>query len=280
MSLISPTIDKVDSSVKRNHPCFYAESKGRFGRIHLPVAPSCNIQCSYCRRDQDCPHENRPGVSSGIITPEEALARLVNSLKEMTYISVAGIAGPGDAFSEPILTLKTFELIRRKDIKTNLCVSSNGFNVLDHVPSLSDLKVQFVTITINTIDPGIGTVLYDHVNTTRGKLKGVQASELLIERQLATVSALKASGFTVKVNTVVLPGINDHHIPFLAKRMQGIGVDLMNLIPLIPLPATSMANLSPPSPLIMNKLRQLAGHYVPQMSHCQRCRSDAAGLFH
>lgn len=269
---------KIIPDAERNHPCFYSESKGRFGRIHLPVAPSCNIQCVYCRRDHDCPHENRPGVTSGVISPEEALDRLEHVLKEMPFISVAGIAGPGDAFCEPELTLETFDRIRRKGLKIALCVSSNGLNLHDYVQPLLELKVQFATVTINTIDPGIGTFLYKKVKTDYGEITGREASEWLIDKQIEAVSSLKAARFIVKVNSVIVPGVNDHHIPFLSKRMHGLGVDLMNLIPLIPLPGTDTAELASPHPAVMKKLRKLAGQYVPQMHHCRRCRSDAAGL--
>jgi nitrogen fixation protein NifB len=88
-------------ALAHNHPCFCAESKGHFGRIHLPVASHCNIHCAYCRRDHDCLHENKPGVTKGGISPEEALERLEKVLIEMPYITVAGIAGPGDAFCKP-----------------------------------------------------------------------------------------------------------------------------------------------------------------------------------
>ena len=269
---------RIISAAKREHPCFYAESKGRFGRIHLPVAPSCNIQCAYCRRDHDCPHENRPGVTSGVISPEAALERLEKALEEMPFISVAGIAGPGDAFCEPELTLETFERIRRKGLEIALCVSSNGLNLTDYIPHLLELKVHFVTVTVNAIDPGIGAMLYHKVKTGHGTITGLEASEWLIDKQMEAVSLLKSARFIVKVNSVVVPGINDDHIPFMAKRMQRLGVDLMNLIPLIPLPDTPMAEREPPTPAEMKKIRRLAQQYVPQMHHCKRCRSDAVGL--
>lgn len=265
-------------SLEPKHPCFYSEAKGRFGRVHLPVAPGCNIQCAYCRRDSDCPHENRPGVTSRVISPEQALDRLEDALEKMPYISVAGIAGPGDAFCEPERTLETFQLIRKKGWNISLCVSSNGLNLSNHIHDLLELKVHFVTVTINAIDPEIGALLYHEVKTAHGSIRGREAAGLLIEKQLEAVSSLKAAGFIVKVNSVVIPGVNDHHIPFIAKRMQGFQVDLMNLIPLIPLPGTSMSETSPPCPSEMKKLRRLAERHVPQMHHCQRCRSDAAGL--
>ena len=55
--------------VMANHPCFSQEAHKRSGRIHLPVAPECNIQCGYCVRKFDCVNESRPGVASTILTP-------------------------------------------------------------------------------------------------------------------------------------------------------------------------------------------------------------------
>lgn len=267
-------------TTRRDHPCFFAESSGRYGRIHLPVAASCNIRCAYCRRDYACVHENRPGVTNGIISPEEALERLERTLIQMPNISVAGIAGPGDAFCNPHLTLRTFELIRRKHRDISLCVSSNGLNVKDAISHLSELRVGFVTITVNTIDPDIGSRLYQEVQWDGESYCGRAAAGILIERQLEAISLLKAGNFTVKVNSVVIPGINDNHLIFLARKMQRLGVDLMNLIPIVPLVDTDMADIAPPSAGEMKILRKRAGAYVAQMHHCTRCRSDAVGLLH
>ena len=261
-----------------NHPCFHAEAKGRFGRVHLPVAASCNIRCAYCRRDHACPNENRPGVASELLSPAAALERLESALARMPYISVAGIAGPGDAFCDPEPSLETFELIRRKYPEIALCVSSNGLNVKDSIGALRELYVRFVTITVNTLDPIIGARLYKRVRFAGKVLTGEPAAQLLIERQLEAISLLKAAGITVKVNAVVVPGVNDEHLPFLAGRMGRMGVDLMNLLPIIPVPGTDMAHIVPPPPSRVRRLREKAERHLPMMHHCMRCRSDAAGL--
>jgi len=260
-----------------HHPCFFSRDKGTFGRIHLPGAQSCNIQCAYCRRDYDCAHENRPGVSHGVISPEAALDRLTRTLETMPHICVAGVAGPGDAFSHPESTLKTFELIRRRYPKISFCVSSNGLNLTPHVRALHDLGVGFTTVTVNALDPKIGSQMVRTVNLGDRVYSGQEASALLIERQLTAVEALKAMGITVKVNTVVVPGINDHHSLYIAKQMGAMGVDLMNLLPLIPVAGTDMANMPEPSLELIRSLRKAAGAYLPQMYHCRRCRADAVG---
>ena len=36
------------TDIIEQHPCFNDEAHDSKGRIHLPVAPKCNIQCNFC----------------------------------------------------------------------------------------------------------------------------------------------------------------------------------------------------------------------------------------
>jgi len=272
---MSPAVPQTNHD---RHPCFYAGAKGRYGRIHLPVAPSCNIQCSYCRRDYDCAHENRPGVTRSMINPEGAWDLLESALGKMPNISVAAVAGPGDAFCTPGITMRAFELIRKKHLDIALCVSTNGLNIKKFIPQLCDLNVGFVTITVNAIDPNIGAHLHKRITFGGRIIRGVEAAQILISRQLEAISLLKAAGITVKINTVVVPGINEDHVLFVAKKMGRLGVDLMNFLPLIPLAGTDMEDMASPGEDKMRRLRQKANSHVSQMHHCTRCRSDSIGL--
>ena len=65
----------------QEHPCFSREACHLFGRIHLPVAPKCNIQCNYCIRKFDCVNESRPGVTSKVLTPAEAGIRDLRGIR-------------------------------------------------------------------------------------------------------------------------------------------------------------------------------------------------------
>ena len=55
-----------------SHPCFTEKAAQSCGRVHLPVAPKCNVLCGYCNRKYDCVNESRPGVTSGVLTPAQA----------------------------------------------------------------------------------------------------------------------------------------------------------------------------------------------------------------
>ncbi|MBU1215006.1 MAG: nitrogenase cofactor biosynthesis protein NifB, partial [Gammaproteobacteria bacterium] len=41
--------DSIRDKVK-NHPCYSEEAHHYFARMHVAVAPACNIQCHYCNR--------------------------------------------------------------------------------------------------------------------------------------------------------------------------------------------------------------------------------------
>ena len=38
----------------KNHPCYSEEAHHHYARMHVAVAPACNIQCNYCNRKYDC----------------------------------------------------------------------------------------------------------------------------------------------------------------------------------------------------------------------------------
>ncbi|MCM2266068.1 MAG: radical SAM protein, partial [Desulfuromonadales bacterium] len=87
------------------HPCFGGDH-AKAGRIHLPVAPGCNIKCGFCERRFDCANESRPGVTSRVLTPEQAVERVRLVKRHMekqggAQLKVVGIAGPGDPLANP-----------------------------------------------------------------------------------------------------------------------------------------------------------------------------------
>lgn len=143
-----------------NHPCFNAGAKHRFGRIHLAVAPQCNIQCNYCNRLYDCPNENRPGVTRSILEPAHVLTHLNMHLQGKVKIAVVGIAGPGDPLCEPQRTLDTIRAVHAAHPELLVCLSTNGFNLPDYIEDFVDAGVTHVTVTVNAVDPEIGKLIY------------------------------------------------------------------------------------------------------------------------
>jgi len=266
------------STDHKQHPCFNAEAKGKYGRVHLPVAPKCNIKCNFCDRKYDCVNESRPGVTSTVLTPEQAGVYMDRVLEMEPRITVAGIAGPGDPFANGEETMATLRHIHQKHPHILLCLSSNGMGILPYIDELAGLNVSHVTITVCAVDPEIGKKIYSWVADGKIVYRGLQAARLILDRQLAAIAKLKTCGLTVKVNCIVIPGINDHHIEEVAEKMQQLGVDLFNCMAMFPNVNTPFAGIDQPDKVAMEDIRKKAERYLPQMRHCTRCRADAVGL--
>jgi nitrogen fixation protein NifB len=101
---------------------------------------------------------------------------------------------------------------------------------------------------------------------------------MLWERQQKSIQALAAKGVIVKINTIYVPGLNDTHIEQVAKTVFVLGASILNIMPLLPVPNTTFATIKVPDRKAIQQARALAVRYLPQMTHCSRCRADAAGL--
>jgi len=260
------------------HPCFDEKAKHTFSRVHLPVASKCNIQCNFCDRQYDCVNESRPGVTSVILSPGQALVYFDKVMQRVPNISVMGIAGPGDPMANPVETLETLSLVRDKYPDILLCLATNGLMLPQYVDQLAKLKTSHVTVTVNAVDPDIGSQIYAWVKDGKHILRGREAAELLLSRQIEGIKLLKSKGITVKINFILIPGINDRHSGDVAKMVRSLGADIFNCMPLIPASGSAFGGLTPPSAEMVKTVRAIAGEHIVQMTHCARCRADAVGL--
>ncbi|MDR1864513.1 MAG: radical SAM protein [Bacteroidales bacterium] len=260
------------------HPCFNAEAKHKYARVHLPVAPKCNIQCNYCNRKYDCSNESRPGVTATVLSPLQAVHYLRALSEKMPDISVVGIAGPGDPFANPQETMQTLKLARQAFPDMLFCLSTNGLDLAPFVDEIADIGVSHVTLTVNALHPPTLAKIYRWIRYNRRVYRGEEAGQILLEQQLKCISLLKAKGITVKINTVICPRINDGEVEEIAAKVASLGADTMNCLPLYPVENTEFEYLQEPSKEMMKQIKAAIASYIRPMTHCARCRADAAGL--
>ncbi|OUC14064.1 MAG: nitrogenase cofactor biosynthesis protein NifB [Alkalinema sp. CACIAM 70d] len=279
----APAIDDRIKQRIEKHPCYSEEAHHHYARMHVAVAPACNIQCNYCNRKYDCANESRPGVVSELLTPEEAAHKVLVIAGKIPQMTVLGIAGPGDPLANPEKTFRTFELIADKAPDIKLCLSTNGLMLPDYIDRIKQLNVDHVTITINMVDPEIGTQIYPWVHYRRKRYKGLEAARILHERQMEGLQALKEADILCKVNSVMIPGINDHHLVEVDRVIREKGAFLHNIMPLISAPEHGthfgLTGQRGPTPKELKTLQdQCADSNMKMMRHCRQCRADAVGL--
>ncbi len=159
-----------------------------------------------------------------------------------------------------------------------LCLATNGLNVGPYIDELASLKVSHVTITITAVDPKIGAEIYAWIRDGKRPLRGEAAAQPAIDTPVEAVAELKARGIVVKINSIIIPGVNDEHIPEVARLAAELGADIMNCMPLVPVQGAAFEELPQPDGIMTARVRLASGLHLPQMSHCARCRADAVGL--
>jgi len=266
----------------KNHPCYSEEAHHHYARMHVAVAPACNIQCNYCNRKYDCSNESRPGVVSERLTPEQAARKVVAVASEIPQMTVLGIAGPGDSLANPEKTFKTFELVTRQAPDIKLCLSTNGLALPDYVKQIKDFNVDHVTITINMVDPEVGERIYPWVYFRHKRYRGRDASKVLTERQMEGLELLTAHKILCKVNSVMIPGINDEHLVEVNRAVKARGAFLHNIMPLISEPEHGtyfgLNGQRGPTAQELKALQDRCEGEMNMMRHCRQCRADAVGL--
>lgn len=273
--------DHIRDKVK-NHPCYSEEAHHYFARMHVAVAPACNIQCHYCNRKYDCSNESRPGVVSEVLNPQQAVKKVLAVAATIPQMTVLGIAGPGDPLANPERTFETFRMLSEQAPDIKLCVSTNGLSLPEQVERLSQYNIDHVTITINCVDPDVGAQIYPWIFWNNKRIKGREAAEILIAQQQKGLEMLVAKGILVKVNSVMIPGINDKHLEEVSKIVKAKGAFLHNVMPLIAEAEHGtfygLTGQRSPTHDELQTLQDACAGDMNMMRHCRQCRADAVGL--
>jgi nitrogen fixation protein NifB len=266
----------------KNHPCYSEQAHHHFARMHVAVAPACNIQCNYCNRKYDCSNESRPGVVSQKLTPDQAVRKVLAVASAIPRMTVLGIAGPGDALANPRKTFETFRQLQAQAPDIKLCLSTNGLALPELVDEICSYNVDHVTITINMVDPAVGAKIYPWIFWQHRRVTGVEAAAILHRQQMLGLEMLTARGVLTKVNSVLIPGINDTHLIDVNRAVKQRGAFLHNIMPLISAPehgtVFGLTGQRGPSAQELKAVQDACMGGANLMRHCRQCRADAVGL--
>lgn len=269
-------IKAVNAKKTETHPCFNGCGRN-YARMHLPIAPKCNIQCNYCVRKFDCPNESRPGVTTEVLSPEEACQKYIMVKEKMPNLKVVGIAGPGDSLAEFENTKKTLALIRKADPEVTFCLSTNGLLLPLYADELVELGVSHVTVTVNAVNATIGAKIYKHIDYMGNRYFGEVGAAILMANQMAGIKRLTSLGVVCKVNIVMLKGINEYHIPVVVAKAKELGCEITNIMQLIPVVGSAFENMPLTSNREITDMKKHCESTLKQMYHCHQCRADAIG---
>lgn len=257
----------------KGHPCFDESAHHRVGRMHIPVAPACNIKCRYCYREVGS-SDNRPGVAYKIMKSHEVVQAVESAIVDNEAIKVIGVAGPGDALANKA-TFISLSLIQERYPELKKCISTNGLLLPQKVDELLQVGVSTISVTLSAIDPAIGREFYQRARF-KGRTYYQDAFDVISEQQLKGIELAAKKGMVVKINTVLVPELNQGHIEDIAREVKRLGAALMNIMPLKPI--AGMSGFRAPTCLDLEEARYFAEKHLEQFRACKQCRADAIGI--
>ena len=175
--------------------------------LRISVMDRCNFRCPYCMP------EAKYGKDFAFLPTAERLdfAEIVRLTKLAALLGVRKLRITG---GEPLLRPNLTELIselRAIEAIEDIAITTNGVLLAQHAPALMAAGLNRVTVSLDSLDPAVFSVM----NGGRGEL----------DRVLTGIRAAGAAGLTnIKVNTVVQRGVNDHTLLDMLDYFRGTGI--------------------------------------------------------
>ena len=191
--------------------------RDRFGRVatdlRISLTDRCNLRCTYCM-----PAEGLDWMPQEQVLTDDEVVRLVRVGVERLGITTVRLTG-----GEPLLRRDLEQLVAALAVlepRPVLALTTNGIGLARRAQALADAGLDRINVSLDTLQPDTFATL-----TRRRRLDDV----------LAGVRAAKAAGLEpVKVNTVLMRGVNDHEaVPLLEWAMaEGVQLRFIEQMPL------------------------------------------------
>jgi cyclic pyranopterin phosphate synthase len=183
-----------------------ADAYGRVAAdLRLSLTDRCNLRCSYCM-----PAEGLDWLGRDELLDDDEIVRLVRIGVERLGITTVRLTG-----GEPLLRKGLEGLVARLaalDPAPVLALTSNGIGLAGRAQALASAGVDRINVSLDTLDPDTFARL-----TRRRRHADV----------LAGISAARAAGLApVKVNAVLMRGVNDHEAAPMLRWALEEGVQL------------------------------------------------------
>ena len=173
--------------------------------IRISLTPRCDLKCIYCHREGE--------VKPAAELPLEDIAEILRVAAHFNIWSVKFTGG------EPLIRPDIVDIIRSVPASMESSMTTNGTHLAALAKDLKDAGLKRVNVSIDSIN-----------SETYKKITGFDR----LDDVLAGISAAVDAGLTpIKLNMVVLKGINDHEIDDFLAYVRGNRNLILQLIELM-----------------------------------------------
>ncbi len=186
-----------------------------FGRTHrdlrISITDRCNFRCTYCM-----PEEGLEWLDRSELLSFEEITQLARVM--VTHFGIDSIRLTG---GEPLVRANVTELVAMlAELGTDMAITTNGSTLRRHAKPLIDAGMKRINISLDSLqrDRFLELTRRDELDTV---LDGIDA-------------AVEAGFSPVKINAVVMRGVNDDELVDFARfgRERGVRVRFIEWMPL------------------------------------------------
>jgi cyclic pyranopterin phosphate synthase len=190
----------------RPAPLALADRHGRVATdLRVSLTDRCNLRCTYCM-----PADGLPWLPRDEILDDDEISRLIRIAVEMLGVRDVRFTG-GEPLLRPGLE-KILAAAHRLDPRPELSLTTNGIGLARRAEALADNGLTRINVSLDTLQPDRFRQL-----ARRDRLEDV----------LAGLDAAARAGLRpIKVNSVLMRGINDQESPHLLQFCLDKGFDL------------------------------------------------------
>lgn len=162
--------------------------------LRISVTDRCNFRCRYCM-----PPEGVPWI------PHEAILRYEEMLRIVKACAKLGVEKIRITGGEPLLRKGILSFIRQVRATPGIqevSLTTNGSLLEEYAPLLKEAGINRINISLDTMNPARFQAL---------------TGQAALNKVLAGIARAEAVGmFPIKINMVVMKGINDDEVPQFA----------------------------------------------------------------
>ncbi|CAG0938559.1 GTP 3',8-cyclase [Gammaproteobacteria bacterium] len=175
--------------------------------LRISVMDRCNFRCPYCM-PEDKYHKDFQFLKSSERLSFEEIQRLVQVFAGLGVRKLR-ITG-GEPLLRPNLPDLIGDLSRVAGIE-DIALTTNGILLAQHAAALKAAGLARVTVSLDSLDDAVFVAMSGGRGNRERVLEGIR-------------EAISAGLTPLKINTVVIRGVNDHTVPDLVEHFRGTGV--------------------------------------------------------
>mgnify|MGYP003936261085 CR=1 FL=1 len=175
--------------------------------LRISVMDRCNFRCPYCM-PEDKYHKDFEFLKSSERLSFEEIQRLVQVFAGLGVRKLR-ITG-GEPLLRPNLPDLIGDLSRVAGIE-DIALTTNGILLAQHAAALKAAGLARVTVSLDSLDDAVFVAMSGGRGNRDRVLEGIR-------------EAISAGLTPLKINTVVIRGVNDHTVPDLVEHFRGTGV--------------------------------------------------------